>query len=228
MTGAARLAAAGARRGGAGMVTIAASGRGDVYRSGEPGVIVTESPLETLLQDPRRTAWVCGPGLGIDAARAAMKVLMGSVTAKVIGHAPCKVLVVPKAARIEYRRILVATDGSEHSNAAVSEAIGIAKRCGSSILALSAVRSESELEEARANVNKALEMAQKEGLPAEALTPLGRPYEVIVETAGGRGVDLIVMGSYGKTGLKKFFMGSSTEKVIGLVDCAVLAVRQVV
>ncbi len=165
--------------------------------------------------------------LGRRGRKGLMKVLMGEVAAKVIGHAPCKVLVVPEAARIEYRRILVATDGSEHSNAAVSEAIGIAKRCGSSILALSVVRSESESEEAKANVNKVLEMAQKEGLSAEALTPLGRSYDVIVETAGGRGVDLIVMGTYGKTGLKKLLMGSSTEKVIGLAGCAVLAVRQV-
>jgi hydroxyethylthiazole kinase-like uncharacterized protein yjeF len=84
MTGAARLAAAAARRGGAGMVTIAALGRGDVYRCGEPGVIVDESPVETLLHDPRRIAWVCGPGLGIDAARSALQVLMGSGRAVVV------------------------------------------------------------------------------------------------------------------------------------------------
>ena len=47
-----------------------------------------------------------------------MKVLMGEVAANVIGHAPCKVLVVPKAAKIEYKTILVASDGSEHSQAA--------------------------------------------------------------------------------------------------------------
>ena len=45
MTGAARLAAAAARRAGAGMVTIAARRCGDVYRAGEPGVIVDERPL---------------------------------------------------------------------------------------------------------------------------------------------------------------------------------------
>jgi len=154
-----------------------------------------------------------------------MKVLMGEVAAKVIGHAPCKVLVVPKAAKIEYKTILVATDGSEHSQAAVSEAISIAKRCGSSIIAVSAIRSESEYQEAKAIVEGVAELAREEGVPAEALTPLGRSYDVIVETAGGRGVDLIVMGAYGKTGLKKFLMGSSTEKVIGNAGCAVLVVK---
>jgi nucleotide-binding universal stress UspA family protein len=154
-----------------------------------------------------------------------MKVLMGPVAAKVVGHASCKVLVVPRAAKIECRNILVATDGSVHSAAAVSEAIGIAKRCKSNIIAVSSVYSESELEEAKANVKNAVEMAQKEGIQIEALTPPGSSHDVIVETAGGRGVDLIIMGAYGKSGLKKLLMGSSTEKVIGHASCAVLVVR---
>ncbi|HSU05821.1 MAG TPA: NAD(P)H-hydrate dehydratase [Acetobacteraceae bacterium] len=76
MTGAARLAADAARRAGAGMVTIAAlHGGADVYRTGSPGVIVTESGLAALLDDARRRVWVCGPGLGADAAREALPIL---------------------------------------------------------------------------------------------------------------------------------------------------------
>ncbi len=153
------------------------------------------------------------------------KALMGEVAAKVIAHAPCKVLVVPKAARIEYRNILVATDGSVHSNAALTEAIAIAKRCGSHLITLSAMRDESEREEAKNYADKAAELAQTEGVSVEAVTPLGRSFNAIVETAGGRGVDLIVMGTYGKTGVKKLLMGSSTEKVIGNAGCAVLVVK---
>jgi len=154
-----------------------------------------------------------------------LKALMGQVAAKVIAHAPCKVLVVPKAARIEYRDILVAADGSVHSNAAVTEALAIAKTCQSHIIALSAMRDESEREEATAYANKVVDMAQKEGVSVEAVIPIGRSFNAIVETAGGRGVDLIVMGTYGKTGVKKLLMGSSTEKVIGNAGCAVLVVK---
>jgi hypothetical protein len=153
------------------------------------------------------------------------KLLMGGSATKVIMHAPCKVLVVPKAAKIEYRSILVATDGSGHSMAAVQEAINIAKRCGSRIIALSSIRSDDELEKAQANVNKVLDMAGAEEVPAEAVTPLGRSYNLIVETAGGRGVDLIVMGMPGKSGIEKMFIGSATEKVIGAAGCAVLVVK---
>jgi len=154
-----------------------------------------------------------------------MKVLMGKTAANLIGQAPCKVLIVPRAARVDCRNILVATDGSSHSIAAASEAIGIAKRCGSNIITISAMHSEEGSEEAKAHVRQVVEMAQKEGITAEALTPIGRSHDVIVEIAGGRSVDLIVMGSYGKTGIKKFLMGSSTEKVIGHASCAVLVVK---
>jgi hydroxyethylthiazole kinase-like uncharacterized protein yjeF len=78
MTGAARLAAAAARRAGAGMVTIAAAGAADVYRSGEPGVIVDERPVEAQLADPRRSAWVCGPGLGAAVSAAVLPVLLAA------------------------------------------------------------------------------------------------------------------------------------------------------
>jgi len=163
--------------------------------------------------------------IGRHGRKGLLKAFMGELAEKVIINAPCKVLVVPKAAKIEYRNILVATDGSGHSISAVQEAVNIAKRCGSRIIALSSVRSDSELERARANVNKVLDMAKSEGIEAEGLTPAGRSYNVIVETAGGRGVDLIVMGMPVKSELGKFFTGSATEKVIGTAGCAVLIVK---
>ena len=78
MTGAARMAAVAARRAGAGLVTIAAFEGGAIYRAGEPGTIVDDQPLATQLEDTRRNAWLCGPGLGADAARAALPVLLAS------------------------------------------------------------------------------------------------------------------------------------------------------
>lgn len=78
MTGAARLAAQAARRAGAGMVTIAALGAAETYRSGEPGLLVTEAGIDTLLQDERRKVWVCGPGLGPDDARSIFPALIAA------------------------------------------------------------------------------------------------------------------------------------------------------
>ena len=78
MTGAARMAAVAARRAGAGLVTIAAVAGADTYRGGEPGTIVDSRPLDAQLADERRNAWLCGPGLGIDAARSALPMLLAS------------------------------------------------------------------------------------------------------------------------------------------------------
>ncbi len=163
--------------------------------------------------------------IGRRGSKGLAKILMGEVAAKVIGHAPCKVLVVPRAARIECRSLLVATDSSAHSMEAVSEALEIAKRCGSKVIALLAIRNKNESEEAQAHVNAIIELGKKEGVAVEGLTPRGRLYDVIVETAGGRGVDLIIVGTYEKTGLKKMLMGNSAEKVIENAGCAVLVVK---
>jgi hydroxyethylthiazole kinase-like uncharacterized protein yjeF len=78
MGGAARLAASAARRAGAGLVSLSAQTGADLFRVGEPGLLVTDAKLETLLEDARRTVWVCGPGLGVAAARAALPVLLAS------------------------------------------------------------------------------------------------------------------------------------------------------
>lgn len=190
----------------------------------ETALLYGEEPCQSIIDEAleRNADMII---IGRRGRRGLMKVLMGDVAAKVVGHAPCKVLIVPRAARIECRNILVATDGSSHSMDAASEAIVIAKRCGSNIIALSSAHSEEGLEEAKAHVNQVVEMARGEGIPAEGLTPIGRSHDVIVETAGGRGVDLIVMGTYGKTGLKKLLMGSSTEKVIGRANCGILVVK---
>jgi hydroxyethylthiazole kinase-like uncharacterized protein yjeF len=76
MTGAARLAAAGARRVGAGLVSLAVpdATTAAVCRAGEPGIMVTEEPLAELLQHARRGTYVLGPGLPpSDATRAALR-----------------------------------------------------------------------------------------------------------------------------------------------------------
>jgi nucleotide-binding universal stress UspA family protein len=153
------------------------------------------------------------------------KVLLGNVTAKVIGHAPCKVLVVPRAAGIGFKNILVATDGSEHGRIAVTEAIEIAKRCVSRLTVISVAHSEDEKEKAHATAGDAAQTAEQSGIDVETMSLVGKPPAVIAETAKSRNVDLIVLGAYGKTGLRKLLMGSTTEKVIGLATCAVLVAK---
>jgi hydroxyethylthiazole kinase-like uncharacterized protein yjeF len=75
MPGAARLAAAAARRLGVGLVTLHAENRdlATLLRAGAPGQLVSDATLEALLADARRKAWLAGPGLLPQAAtRSAM------------------------------------------------------------------------------------------------------------------------------------------------------------
>jgi len=152
------------------------------------------------------------------------KLLMGSVAARVIGYTPCSVLVVPLKA---LKNILVATDGSKYSEAAVKEAINIAKACPSVFTVICVVkpgRPHEYREEAEKIVNQVKQEASQAGIEGEAIVRIGEPHEVIVEIAKEKNVGTIVMGRHGRTGLKKLLMGSVTERVIGFSPCGVLVV----
>jgi nucleotide-binding universal stress UspA family protein len=153
------------------------------------------------------------------------RLMMGSVTAKVIGHAPCNVLVLPIDAKVEFKNVLIATDGSKYGDAAASEALGIAKRCGSSLIVISVASSGAEFGSAKDNVKKVTETAEKEGIKTKEVVAKGKPYEAIVETSKQKRADLIVLGSHGRAGLERLLMGSVTERVIGHSEAAVLVVK---
>ncbi len=173
------------------------------------------------------------------------RLMMGSVTAKVIGHAPCNILVVPDKASVEYKKILVATDGSKYSETAAAQAVTIAKQCGGSLIVISVVPSESEspldivrlemrkdiiadkeLKASECSIKNVREVSEKHGVTVEGLIMSGSPYEAIVSVAKEKDVDLIVVGSHGKTGLDRLIMGSVAERVIMLSPCAVLVVKK--
>lgn len=153
-------------------------------------------------------------------------VMLGAVGKKVIGNAPCKVLVVPVGATLNFDKILVATDGSVYSNIAASEAIGIAKRFNSELIAVSVAKRDSDVAYSEEAVKAVKESSEREGVKVQTVVAKGEPFEQIVEVANKNAVGLIVMGTYGKTGIEKFFMGSVTERVIGTVARPVMVVKK--
>lgn len=153
------------------------------------------------------------------------RLVMGSVTARVIGHTDRKVLVVPRAAQFTCARILVATDGSSFSEAAVAEALSLSKRCNGTVFAVSSAFSAATRHEAEASVAKVKELGDKEGAMVEEIIEVGEPYQVILKTAEAKEADLIVVGSHGRTGLERLLLGSVAERVIGHADCAVLVAK---
>lgn len=64
------------------------------------------------------------------------------------------------------------------------------------------------------------------GLEGEMVVVHGVPFQEILDTAKARQVDLIIMGTHGRTGLRHVFLGSVAEKVVRLAPCPVLVARQ--
>jgi nucleotide-binding universal stress UspA family protein len=157
------------------------------------------------------------------------RLLMGSVTARVIGLSPVNVLVVPQGAAVGFQRLLVAADGSPYSEAAWKLALAMAKQAKSQLIGVSVAPKKGDVIAAKAVIQKMLTAAKQAGMPLKAVkgvSPQGiAPAAGIVQQAIKNEVDLIIMGSYGRTGLQKVFMGSTAEKVIGSAPCPVLVVK---
>jgi nucleotide-binding universal stress UspA family protein len=165
------------------------------------------------------------------------RTLVGSVTARVIGHSQRDVLVVPDDATIGWKSILFATDGSKYSEIAANRAIDLAKSYGSEIKAISVVdvteefmaRAPGALEDlvkkAKSMVEDVKKKADSKGIKAESIVREGDTYKVIINIAKKQKANAIIMGSHGRTGLKRLLMGSVTERVIGHAPCPVLVVK---
>jgi len=154
------------------------------------------------------------------------RIMMGNVTARVISHSPCNVLVVPKNVSLDFKKIIVASDGSTYSYAAWAEAMRLCQRLGSELIAVPVVDQELEVQMAEKIATKLKVEADRAGIKFETLILQGFPPEVIVQAARGKEADLIVMGALGFTGVKPFFMGSVTERVIAQAPCCVLVVKR--
>jgi nucleotide-binding universal stress UspA family protein len=155
------------------------------------------------------------------------RILMGNVTARVIGLSPANVLVVPRGGAIGFERILVASDGSVYSDAAWGLALAMAKQAGSGLIAVAVAPEEGDIIEAQALIHRLVTEANRAGMPLKGVNPQGvPPDEGIVQQAIKNEVDLIIVGSHGRTGLKKLLMGSVTERVIGASPCPILVAKR--
>lgn len=143
-----------------------------------------------------------------------------------------------------FKRILVPTDGSDLSNKAVAAAIELAKALNAAMVGMTTLEpySYSNLSEYRPEtlddyearmdqvgaerLSKLADMATKAGVPIETVTVKSfLPYEAIIDTAKGKGCDLIVMASHGRRGLNAVLLGSETQKVLTHSSVPVMVYR---
>jgi nucleotide-binding universal stress UspA family protein len=165
------------------------------------------------------------------------RMLMGSVTARVIVHATQDVLVVPRDAAINLEHMVLATDGSAYSEAALEQAVYFASTYRKSLAAVSVVdmlpeyyADATELidkkdKETAALLDQIKQVAEKSGVKMETRLLHGDPASEIAAYAHKNNAGMIFAGSRGRSGLKKLLLGSVAEKIIGLANCPVFVAK---
>jgi sulfate permease, SulP family len=166
--------------------------------------------------------------MGRRGPRGMARVRLGETTAKVIGHAHCSVLVVPRDTQTSGRHLVLATDGSRYAEAATAMAATFAKILQAPVTAVSAIlpsHSPERQEEAAAAARRAASFLAEQGIPAESEVLHGRADEMVLQSAASHAADLIVIGSHGRTGLQRAMLGSVSERVIDAAMTPVLVVK---
>ena len=170
--------------------------------------------------------------------------MLGSVARSVTRHAPCSVEVVRApvkgfaAARVGPMRILLATDGSEHSVSAARAVAGRPWPEGTEVKVMSMVNplaySLEELglyrggrtERAHGAIAEAARILTEAGLKVTAEVVAGRPARRIIRAAREAGADLIVVGTEDRRGLARLLYGSVSEDVAARAHCSVSIARE--
>jgi nucleotide-binding universal stress UspA family protein len=144
----------------------------------------------------------------------------------------------------QFRRILLASDFSPASRPAFRRALGLA-RANRASLTIVHVYSiivpmmgegyvtgqvyDKWMADVRADAQRRLgrlvAQARKSGVRAKGLVLEGIPHDRIVRAARSTRADLVVLGTHGRTGLGRVFLGSVAARVVTLAPCPVLTVR---
>ena len=223
----------------------------DVGLNASPCVLSAGDPRATILRHLTEHSADCvivgAHASGIEGFR------LGSVAKALLRHSPCAVEIArpskpPIANHREYR-VLLATDGSEGAEGAARSIAGFAWPPETRLRIVSAVEltttlaqafeppflASEAMEEVRSHamlraqnaIGIAREIMSHVNLPtSESISVLLlKPAEIILDEAGRYGADLIVVGSHGRRGWNRWWLGSVSEAVAMHAECSVRVVR---
>jgi len=136
-------------------------------------------------------------------------------------------------------KVLVPTDGSEHSMKAVQRGLELAEKQGAQVTLMSVAYYVADYlegmppniqdklqDEAKAALNKAKALFDAKNLPVETVMEAGLvPANLIIAKAQDGKFDRIVIGSTGQNALERILMGSTAAKVVAHAPCEVTVVR---
>ena len=198
---------------------------------------------------PREAILECAADRDVDAIvmgsrgrRGIGRLVLGSVTEGVVRKADVPVLVVRGSADVRRRypveTVLVPTDGSAHADAALEHALAIGDHLEADVHVVTSVDvSPAELGEgtdlrldrlethAQSVVDDAADRAASAGLEVTTAVRHGSIARTIGAYADEHDVDLVVMGTHGRSGIDRLLLGSVTERVLRTAPAPVLTVR---
>ena len=168
--------------------------------------------------------------------------VLGSVAKKVAEQSPTPVLVVIGNAPDTIEKILVATDGSEHSRRAVEVAADLAVKFDAEITVIHAL-DPAELAEAASDtagrssmasirergasiLAEAAEICRRAGVADETVLAEGRPSDVVSELVRSSNYDLVAIGRRGMDNVSNMLLGSVSDEVLRKIECPVLLVGE--
>ncbi|WP_440769176.1 universal stress protein [Natronorubrum sp. DTA28] len=132
-----------------------------------------------------------------------------------------------------YDNVLIPTDGSDGTRQSITHGLTIAKRFDATIHALSIVpegplgtlQNDAAAPAAHRAVERVEVDAERAAVDVETAVEQGVPHEEILGYADENDIDMIVMGTQGRTGLDRVLVGSVTERVVRMADVPVVTVR---
>lgn len=201
---------------------------------------VAWSAIGEVLDDPSFDLVV----IGTHGRTGLSRILLGSVAEKIIRHAPCSVLAVhpSEGVRSSFTPALCPLDFSEDGQQVLDAAAGLVRPGGAGITLLHVLEAPVSysgelpdpglLRDLDARTAEHLEswaatLRGKVSVPVTARCRVGWPgAEILAALEHDASIDLVVVGSHGRTGIKRAFLGSVSEKVVRHARCPVLVARK--
>ena len=138
-----------------------------------------------------------------------------------------------------FKKILIPTDGSEYTKAAIEKGLSLAKQMGAEVTTMYIVDQTSFInfpmdstivsvyslleKEGKDAVDYVVNEGEKLGINVRTIVDEGSPSRKIIDAS--KDFDLIVMGTLGRTGISKLLLGSVAERVVRFAKCPVLVIR---
>ncbi len=151
--------------------------------------------------------------------------LVGEMVTKVVAHALCHVLIVPRGSRMWSQRVLVAAEPGAQGQRLVGTAAAVAAECGLPLHLVCVAASDSQQQSANEFVAQSLQLATQRGVQAQGEVRSGKPFLEILACAARCQADLLVIGSRSNARIGRALVGGVAQKVIGLSEVPVMVLH---